>query len=102
MRVHMDIFFRSDNVLAFDLGKDYTNVPLTMINDVTRLYLMDFSVSKLYFTIKSLKHKNNNTKIPEGTQGASLVKDHCHIVNFLSHRSAGILCLNSDPIALCC
>lgn len=43
MRVHMDIFFRSDNVLSFDLGEDYTNVPLTMVNDVTRLYLMDFS-----------------------------------------------------------
>lgn len=63
---------------------------------------MDFSVCKLDFTIKRLKHKNKNTKIPEGTGVASLVKDHCHIVNFLGHRLTGILCLTRDPIAFCC
>lgn len=97
MRVYLGSFFRSDNVLLFDLDKDYTNVLLTMINDVIHLYLMDFSVCKLNFTIKRLIHKNNNTKIPEGTQGASLVKNHCHIVNFLGHRFAGILHLNNNP-----
>lgn len=38
-------------VFSFDLGKDYTNIPLIMITDVTHLYLTDFSVCQLYFTI---------------------------------------------------
>ena len=32
--------------LLFDLDRDDTDVPLTMINDVIHLYLMDFSVCK--------------------------------------------------------
>lgn len=66
----------------------------------TKRHSIYFSVHKLYFTIKRLKHKKKNAKIPQCIQGTSLVKDHCHIMNFLGHRFAGISYLSNPPVPL--
>lgn len=80
----MGSFFRSDNVLSFNLVTDYTNVPLIMINAVIHLWLTDFSVPKLHFIIKRLKHKNKKANIPQGSEDTSLVKGS------LSHEFPGL------------